>query len=755
MTYDGTSEVLTLNPENWNTVGYNFQRSDVYYGFTRLEYISSYRFPILDGGGGQFIIDAYEDNGIEAEVSVLVEKRNPQTWDYDTIINGVLDIKPDRFVIDKYNRFVECNIIDSSKQNKFASRDEINYNLFSLVSSDNVTMQDFTTPYATIEYLPIDIIQTASFNGSISDTGTLTTVGNDQTIAFTGGDILTNEIGDGITVENGVTAKKIYENTGSTEKTIKVDDIEYDSDIDCTFTANSTYSSDFARVYTRLAVRDSGDVLLDYVWIDYYMETQVYYLFPETPPKQIVLSHDQDDISVYYKNVTGWLLGLSFDTVSPNNVFLDVPAGGYIELESRVYEVTNIGVGDLEMTYDVSFDLTSITLTEISEGQTETDVNGMFVHEAFTRLIQLMTSEIYPSRTFKSELTGKSDSEFINESTAGELAYDFITSGKLIRQYPNAPLNVSFRNLFKTFDGLYNLGLAYDSTNQRYFLDNKSRFYNTNLLFDLGEVKSLKITPYSKAYFSKILSGKAGKIEYENAQGANEYCVETEHSLSIPVKETLDIRTPYNTDSVGQELARREQYDENSSKDTRQDENIYITRTDGSQTVQNGVTVTGYAGIENMYNIAFSPRECVLRWTNWIISGLWRSTTKIINFVSSQKNLNHAYTNEDGNSVNEQDNIEEYEMMSAIIRPEIDEFESPITDDMVLELKQDPHGIIIYSYFGEDRAVFLDSVDSQDFPGLAKWKGISVDYDEVVTGYVLFENGNEVLFENNNNLMWN
>lgn len=753
LTYNSTNEVLTLNPDNWSKQGVNMFRHEVYHGFMRKKYITSFRFPIKTGGGGQYILDAYEDGGLEAEIGIEIRKHDPQTDAFTNPRTGILDLKPEKFIIDYEDLFVECSVIDSMKQNKLITRDQINYDVFSLVSSDNVTVADFSTPYQEIDYLPIDIYLDNEFTGGITGSGTLTTIADDQEVEFTGGNVIVNQVGDRLNVDNGVISKLIYTNSTSNSVDVKISNFEFTSAMNITINTG-TNNPTVLYVVTKLEARNSGGSLLDYIWIDYYVDGSDQFNYaspPDVLPKNEVIIHTQNDIE-YYRKVATFGIPDIFEDIDKDNAILTVPVDGYIELTTQIYNRYPSGTTDV--TYSLATVISNLTITEITAGEPQTTVRGLFVHEAFTRLIQLATSETDTSKLYQSDLTGRTDSEFTATAVNGDAAHDFVTNGKLIRGYPDQPLNLNFRDLFKTEDGLRNIGAAYDSTNERFYIDKKENFYNTNLLFDLGEVAHLKVTPYSKAYFSKILSGQKNKVEVEELNGANEYNVSTEHSLSMPIKETLDIQTPYNINSIEQEKLRRSQYDENASIDLNQDKNVYIVDTDGSETIQNGSSVTGFSGSDTYYNIAFSPRECIIRWSNWISAGLYRSANKIINYVTSQKDTNISYTNEGGVSVNEHDDIPDAEMLSPVILPELDEFEKPVSEDILNTLEGDPHGVITYSYDGQNRAVFLLSLETEDYTKAGTWKGISVSYSAVVTDSAIFENGNTIQFENGNNLLW-
>jgi hypothetical protein len=220
----------------------------------------------------------------------------------------------------------------------------------------------------------------------------------------------------------------------------------------------------------------------------------------------------------------------------------------------------------------------------------------------------------------------------------------------------------------------------------------------------------------------------------------------------MPVKNKLDVQSIYYTDSIGMELARRKQYKNYASEDTRYDDLIFIVRTNGSTVIQNGTGVTGFEGIELYYNINFTPRENLIRWASVLKIPLWK-TTPLIKFVKSQKDIDITYVNQNGDTVNEFDDIQTSELKEdRLFNPDVYSFEAPLTPDMVAILLTDPHGYIEFIFDSITYQGYVKKIESKDYPEEATWELYGKDVP--VGNNFIFENGDNYILESDNNLIF-
>lgn len=734
LTYDGTPTTLDINPDGWDEIGVSFERSPTYSGILRF-YSFPLRFVRKSGGGGDIIKEAYDIDGISAEIILEQKKRNPQTNDYDTNFTGILDFKPGSLTIER--DVIEINVTDSSKQQKFVSRDEINYDINSLISTDNVSITPFSSQPVYVYFPPIDIFLQCVSNGEMSSGMQFISTYDPNPKSFKVyylGQTTINEIGDSVSIEDDPATWLIYTNETNDNVTIRFNNINIDHDIQ--YQLGTKNDGNNRLRFSELIVIQIYDEL------DNVILTNLYY------GKQPFITYD--DITSPYPG------GSNFYSSNYNYEDFQNPEG-IVEPGWTVRLVIDFSFTlesyNGEATIYLNNTVNNFDFTIINLGQEETSVKGFWPHEAFTRLVQLMTSETTTSKLFYSEFLGRTDSEFETYSINGQGAYDFITSGFNIRGYPSRALNVNFRDLFKTFSGIYNLGVGFDYVNDRFYLEKKQEFYKSNyFMFELSEVSELKITPLGDEYYSQILSGYKNKVEYEELDGANEYNVPTEHSISIPVKNKLDTQVAYYTDSVGIERLRRKQYSQFASEDLRQDDYIFIVKTDGSTVIQNGSTVTGFEGVELYYNIAFTPRENLIRWSNILNVPLWKSTV-LVKFVKSQKDVNISYVNQNNDTVNEFDDIQTSEIIeSRLFNPEIYNFKAPLNSTIVNILLNDPHGYVQFEFDGETYHGFVKKIESNDYKEDATWELIGKDVP--VGDNFIFEDGDNFILEKDDNLIF-
>jgi hypothetical protein len=724
--FNESTETLTVNPAGWNDIGLNFVRHEIYHSVLR-SFTVSLRFARINGGGADFIMHAYEAKGINAEVLITINKRNKSTNVFELFHSGSLDMKT--LSIDR--DYVEVAILDGMKMQKLISRDEINYNLLSTISTDNVSVQPFLNK-KQVFLTPIDIVLEAEFNGNLNgyfdEAVPLTITGEIGKISYNNSVILKNTIGDRLqfTEDNPV----IYTNDTQYDIDLKIN-ANCIFNLDVWFRVIDAYSGGSAvPSYVSLSIKhgyfvynEDGDLVSEYT------------LYNQTP--YLSTSEPNDDIHFYITN---------YQYSGSSNI--SIPVNGYVEFATRV-EILDIGYTpqDRKIYFYTPSGQTSTNytfITEYSSGADESATECLFPHEAFTRLIQLTTSELNTNKLFTSNFFGRTDSEFITYPDDGPGAKDAIFTGYMVRQYPNSSLTANLRELFKSFDAIYNLGMGYDKVNDRFFIEQKRIFFDSSyFMFDLGEVAELTITPYIGKYFSKITAGYENEGSYEEYQGAYEFNVQREYSLSVPVKDEKIMRPNYRFDSIGVELARRKPYITYSSLDTKQDNELFVVRTDGVRPVLNS-SVQGFPGVEKYYNTMLTPRQNAIRNGSIIRPALYKSDSPI-KFQTASKYISINTGIDDFNDINQA------ELESALFKPELYTFKSYINSVLLEVLNTNPHGFIRFSYEGTVYEGFIDSVETGDYNKEATYKLIAKNIE---TGAgLLYENDIEILYENDINAL--
>jgi hypothetical protein len=252
---------------------------------------------------------------------------------------------------------------------------------------------------------------------------------------------------------------------------------------------------------------------------------------------------------------------------------------------------------------------------------------------------------------------------------------------------------------------MYGIGLGFDNVNNRFYIKPAADFFDASYeMFDLGQVKGFKISPMSEGYFNKIVAGFDNDGDYESAQGAFEFAVKREYSTSTPVKEEFSNQSKLRADSVGIEYARKKQYSIKASEDYRDDNALFVVKTDGADAIQGGAD-SGFFGVEKYYNLEKTPRQNLVR-NGGLIASTLHGTTTGIKAQAVSKTFDLTVDGKDENS-----DITKTELGTALFLPLIYEFESKVADDMVNILLENPNGYVKFSNFGTEYHGFIYKVE--------------------------------------------
>ena len=703
LTHNGNREVLAVNPAGWDELGLKLVRSEIYHSLMR-SLTLSLRFPSVKGGGYDFILNAYESEGINADIGVIIERLNHSTNGYELLYVGKIEIIADRFTISR--SYVEAPIVDGMKQQRLISRDEVELNLFDNRTIDGVELAPIEPSEITLP--PVDIVLEAKYeNVGMRFDGQFLYDDNVVNATRREGDFKTyikdsiasiNTLGDLISVG---TSELMYTNNSGGDVRVDVNLVGQ-----CAVKITDAIIPPFGfaawAAITRIDIYDKDNNIIERKSTSYHPSTN-------------------DEVN-YIIDIAG---AVDLETS------IVIPSGGYIEAYNLIGVQTPSGFTWTTTDNSVyNFELVVNTL-----GLEETTAKCIFPFKAFTRAVQQVSSETNTSKIFASTVF----------SPGGEAANDAILSGLMIRNFPDVPLNVSIRNLFKTFSSIYGLGLGYDLVNDRFYIEKLSEFYQVNnLMVVLGEVDNLTISP-AKHYFSTIKAGYEEKGDYEELQGAYELNVNREYSTEAPVKETLDVQAKYNADSVGIELARKKQYSATGSTDSRYDNKIYVINTDGQKPII--ADATGFAGIEKYYNLNLSPRNNLLRWGEWLRATLFKMNGAI-KFQKAEKNVTATI-----NGVDDFSDITKNELLDQFFIPEVYRFEAPLTTAQIRIILNNPHGFVRFSYLGKQYEGFIEQLECGDYKNNATFTLMGRVPITDSSNYI-FEGGTNYIFEDGTNFIF-
>ena len=696
-------------PDNWAKVETNYSRAQIY-GTLLVQDTLALIFVrdgirALDKGGYYLISDAVELRGTKARIQIERKELNAFTNEYNDDFIGLLDLRADSG-FSKIRDKITVKTIDSGKLAKFIARDEMEIDVFGLESIDGVAIPDFPVSSKEILYKAIDLYLAAYTVGSLGFSKVFTS----------------NEIY--VTYYNSL-----------------IEDIQQLSD---RFQANNPLNN---YAYINNKEDDDGVGVTINLITNISGSYEFIFNFGQTSLGSIRFSIEIG----YFNNLSGRIetIQLASKTVFRNlptqptkyvvqgdylgSIDNDIPLDGTIVISC---------VSDVEILGDVEIISTinpKVDIIERYDGATDSNVRGMMAHEIISRGIQLITSETDTSKLLMATVLGRPESYFQSYSNTGNLANEFITNGLNIRGF-DKPINISIKNIFKSLSARYPLGLWYDKVNDYFVVEKLEYFYpNESFPFHLDEVGEITKTFATDIFYNSIKGGYPTQ-KYDELEGINEINAAATYSISIETKNIKDISSPYYGDSVGQELARKLNKSYTYSQDTDYDNNVYITKTDGSETIQ-GATGTGivindgFLGIEQRYNLGYSPRLNLIRWQKFLSSILLPDLSEDTQFRSADKSteFDYYYNFQDVSStVNEADNVSQSSSLNIIHGFWFIEFEAPCTLEIRNELKINPHRIMsLYDYDGNELSGYIWELKINAYNGLGQYKLLVTNKDRV------------------------
>lgn len=242
-------------------------------------------------------------------------------------------------------------------------------------------------------------------------------------------------------------------------------------------------------------------------------------------------------------------------TVNPNEGIVLTPWLQYVS------EITPSGFAELTLNIsNYNFDL---KIQQNSEFE-PTEFNGIRLYDAFNRML-----EIY---------TGERDRLKSNYFNLGQFRNTLLSSGRYIRNLPDARLSVELKDLYET-NNYFNLGWSVENINNKeYFVvEPKRYFFQNTVVLDLGEVANLAIRCKSDLLYKSMTFGNPKAGDYEEVQGLQEYNAETTYVSHLKTSDTkYEVNANIRADLVGAELARRKNYSVSPNEDTRYDNENFL-----------------------------------------------------------------------------------------------------------------------------------------------------------------------------------
>jgi hypothetical protein len=368
----------------------------------------------------------------------------------------------------------------------------------------------------------------------------------------------------------------------------------------------------------------------------------------------------------------------SFDLES-NTILLANQAVALCPYISRKTSATANSVGEMNF-FDIQC---SIKLEQNSTFQ-PTEFKGIKMFNAFERMLEIYTGQ-----------RNRIKSQFFKD---GQFKDVLLSSGKQIRNIPEAKLSVELKDLFET-NNYFNLGWSIEKHENKefYVIEDKTYFFVDFPLIDLGEVSKLKISCADEFLYKSGTFGNSKAGDYEEVQGLQEYNALTTYQTHLKTADNkYEVEGKIRADLVGAELARRQNFIVAPNTDTRYDnENflfdskIYESTKFTPKVWQDSLSQQPICyDPESAGNLLLTPFRSMERHSRTFGAGLTKYPNKFVRYSSGTGKVEVA-TKIEGEPIRfENSNIVNSELKKPDYEAEYYEFESPLNTAIRRKLRE-------------------------------------------------------------------
>lgn len=305
---------------------------------------------------------------------------------------------------------------------------------------------------------------------------------------------------------------------------------------------------------------------------------------------------------------------------------------------------------------------------------------GVLIYEICDRLTTICTNS---KNAFKSDLFGRTDLGYQQD---GKWSLVGLSHGFWIRGFDKLPipteipkvdnlfkpLTTSFKENFESINAVFNVGLGIETEGNKEYvrIEEESYFWSRNVLIRLpNQVKNVKRVTNSEYYYSSLEFGYEKGGDYQEAQGLDEYNAKSNFTTVIKrLKNTYSKVSKHRADSYGQEFARRKPISKFATEDTPYDNDVFFN--DLKRDVS-GVFLqrkwqddfekipTGVFSPETATNLRLSPVNIMLRHGWWFAASFLKYMGDFVRYSSSTQNsrlktkaIGKPEYSENGNIVN-------------------------------------------------------------------------------------------------------
>lgn len=303
------------------------------------------------------------------------------------------------------------------------------------------------------------------------------------------------------------------------------------------------------------------------------------------------------------------------------------------------------------------------------------------------------------------------------------------TSGDAIRGIENPKIKLSMAMFFEFFDTYHSVGIR--EKNKQVLFDRKEILTDTVNTISLGEISRLKVRLEKSFLFNELAIGYPDvKNETGMLNGKNE--VNTTFNFSFGTTKTpakLIKVSRVKTSCYDIENVRIEGSNKNTT-DNRADNDVYAIHILNTLIPASGDDpahyelnreyndhVTGVDEVETVFNLAFSPKNCLNNNSSFIRSCLYKYDSKKLKFISADRNRAMIY-NDGTTQIIEDADIVVGDMNDPFFTPVVIEVETGGSEDLLDSLDDNP--IMGFDFDFEGNNYICISMENSINPGSNK-----------------------------------
>lgn len=343
-------------------------------------------------------------------------------------------------------------------------------------------------------------------------------------------------------------------------------------------------------------------------------------------------------------------------------------------------------------------------------------------HEMASKLIEIMSGQ---KNAFKSSALGRTDIGYEVDGIASLTGY---THGMAVRGFSKEtdvevlpdtdvitvlkykPLTTTWKDFVASNNVIWNLGLGIEKNGYKetVVLEDISYFYSSVITVRLpNQISNAKRSAAPKYIYSALELGYSKGGEYEEAMGLDEYNAKSTFTTIIKrLKNVYSKVSPYRADSYGKEFARRKPISRYATEDSRYDADIWAMdlKRNIFDPAVNGQTSqyifeervwqddfeqapTGIFSPDTATNLRFSPFNILLRHGSNIAAGLTKNPLDYVRYSSAKANSELTTKLKNGIEYAENGTIINSQLKKPKYKSEFLEFEHVVTTEIMQKIE--------------------------------------------------------------------